>query len=51
MPGGYLCNFLERTTKTVFGSSKPAGSALAFGVKKKEDGTYAIGKNIAKASF
>lgn len=51
MPGGYLCNFLERTTKTVFGSSKPAGSALAFGVKKNEDGTYAIGKKIAKASF
>ena len=21
LPGGYLCNFLERTTKTVFGSS------------------------------
>ncbi|WP_298767356.1 AAA family ATPase [uncultured Polaribacter sp.] len=51
MAGGYLCNFLERTTKTVFGSSKPAGSALAFGVKKNEDGSYAIGKNIAKATF
>jgi 5-methylcytosine-specific restriction protein B len=51
LPGGYLCNFLERTTKTVFGSSKPAGSALAFGVKLNEDTTYAIGKKIPTASF
>ena len=51
LPGGYLCNFLERTTKTVFGSSKPAGSALAFGVKLNEDGTYAIGKKVANASI
>lgn len=43
MPGGYLCNFLERTTKTVLGSSKPAGSALAFGVKLNENGNYSIG--------
>jgi 5-methylcytosine-specific restriction protein B len=51
MPGGYLCNFLERTTKTVFGSSKPAGSALAFGVKLNEDSTYSIGKKISNATF
>jgi len=44
MPGGYLCNFLERTTSTVFGSSKP-GSAINFGVKLNDDGTYTIGKN------
>ncbi|MBP1840522.1 McrB family protein [Formosa algae] len=43
MPGGYLCNFLERTTKTVLGSSKPAGSALAFGVKLNLNGSYSIG--------
>ncbi len=36
MPGGYLCNFLERTTKTVFGSSKP-GTAINFGVKLNDD--------------
>lgn len=51
LPGGYLCNFLERTTKTVFGSSKPAGSALAFGVKLNEDGSYAIGKKVSNASI
>lgn len=42
MPGGYLCNFLERTTKTVLGSSKP-GTAENFGVKLNDDGsTYFI---------
>lgn len=51
LPGGYLCNFLERTTKTVFGSSKPAGSALAFGVKLNEDGSYSIGKKVSNASI
>lgn len=37
VPGGYLCNFLERTTKTVFGSSKPPGSAHGFEVKLNDD--------------
>lgn len=42
MPGHYLCNFLERTTKTVLGSSKP-GSADNFGVKLNDDNsTYYI---------
>lgn len=42
MPGGYLCNFLERTTRTVLGSSKP-GSAFNFEVKLNEDNsTYHI---------
>jgi len=36
MPGGYLCNFLERTTKTVLGSSKP-GTAFNFEVKLNND--------------
>lgn len=36
MPGGYLCNFLERTTRDVLGSSKP-GSAFNFEVKLNED--------------
>ncbi|MBI9080815.1 MAG: AAA family ATPase [Pseudodesulfovibrio sp.] len=36
MPGGYLCNFLERTTKTILGSSKP-GNAKNFGVKLNDD--------------
>ena len=38
MPGGYLCNFLERTTRTVLGSSKP-GNALNFEVKLNDDNT------------
>jgi hypothetical protein len=38
MPGGYLCNFLERTTKSVLGSSKP-GTAENFGVKLNNDNT------------
>ncbi|MEN9898279.1 MAG: hypothetical protein RLZZ66_1928 [Pseudomonadota bacterium] len=38
MPGGYLCNFLERTTRTVLGYSKP-GSALNFEVKLNNDNT------------
>jgi 5-methylcytosine-specific restriction enzyme B len=41
MPGGYLCNFLERTTRTVLGSSKP-GSALNFEVKLNDNNTYHI---------
>jgi 5-methylcytosine-specific restriction enzyme B len=36
MPGKYLCNFLERTTKTVLGSSKP-GNAENFEVKLNND--------------
>lgn len=36
MPGGYLCNFLERTTRTVLGSSKP-GTAFNFEVKLNND--------------
>lgn len=42
MPGGYLCNFLERTTRTVLGSSKP-GTAFNFEVKLNDDNnTYFI---------
>lgn len=47
MPGGYFCNFLERTTNTILGSSKP-GSAINFGVKLNDDGTYTIGKTIPR---
>ena len=36
MPGGYLCNFLERTTRSVLGSSKP-GTAFNFEVKLNDD--------------
>ncbi|MFB9056706.1 McrB family protein [Mariniflexile ostreae] len=49
MPGGYLCNFLERTTKYIFGSSKP-GNAINFGVKLNDDDTYTIGKSNPNAS-
>lgn len=42
LPGGYLCNFLERTTSKVFGSSKP-GNAYNFEVKLNNDNeTYSI---------
>lgn len=42
MPGGYLCNFLERTTRIVLGSSKP-GTAFNFEVKLNDDNsTYHI---------
>jgi len=45
-PGGYFCNFLERTTKTVFGSSKP-GNANNFEIKLNSDGkTYTIRKEL-----
>ncbi len=47
MAGGYLCNFLERTTRTVLGSSKP-GTAFSFEVKLNDDNsTYHI-KSINK---
>lgn len=42
MPGGYLCNFLERTTSNLLGSSKP-GDARHFEVKLNSDNsTYHI---------
>ncbi|MFX4831477.1 restriction endonuclease, partial [Acinetobacter baumannii] len=42
MPGGYLCNFLERTTRIALGSSKP-GTAFNFEVKLNDDNsTYHI---------
>lgn len=44
MPGGYLCNFLERTTRNVLGSSKP-GTAFNFEIKQNSDNaTYHISK-------
>lgn len=46
MPGGYLCNFLERTTSTFFGSSKP-GNANNFEIKLNSDGqTFTIRKDL-----
>ena len=42
LSGGYLCNFLERTTRKILGSSKP-GSASNFEVKLNKDAkTYCI---------
>ena len=42
VPGGYLCNFLERETRVIYGSSKP-GNANNFEIKLNEDGeTYTI---------
>lgn len=50
-PGGYLCNFLERTTRTIFGSSKP-GNALNFEVKlNKDKKTYYILKQKEEADY
>lgn len=50
MPGGYLCNFLERTTRTVLGSSKP-GTAFNFEVKLNNDNTsyYILKQNKQNA--
>ena len=46
MPGGYLCNFLERSTSAFFGSSKP-GNANNFEIKLNSDGeTYTIRKEL-----
>src|SRR5690606_10514606 len=46
--GGYLCNFLERTTRRVFGSSKP-GNAINFEVKLNKDGhTYTIKQHLQR---
>jgi 5-methylcytosine-specific restriction protein B len=50
LPGGYLCNFLERTSRSLFGSSKP-GNAFNFGVKLNNDNTtYTLGKKNPKAT-
>jgi 5-methylcytosine-specific restriction protein B len=51
MPGGYLCNFLERTTRTVLGSSKP-GTAFNFEVKLNNDNTtyYILKQNKPNAT-
>ncbi|MEI8087646.1 MAG: AAA family ATPase [Paludibacter sp.] len=51
MPGGYLCNFLERTTRTVLGSSKP-GTAFNFEVKLNNDNAtyYILKQNKQNAS-
>lgn len=51
MPGGYLCNFLERTTRTVLGSSKP-GTAFNFEVKLNNDNStyYILKQNKQNAS-
>ncbi|MGR5457952.1 McrB family protein [Vibrio sp. PNB22_1_1] len=50
VPGGYLCNFLERTTRKIYGSSRP-GNATNFEVKLNSDGeTYTIRKNLKNIS-
>ena len=44
--GGYLCNFLERTTSEIYGSSKP-GNANNFEVKLNKDGeTYTFRNDL-----
>ncbi|MCW2119398.1 McrB family protein [Flavobacterium sp. 7A] len=49
MPGSYMCNFLERDTKSVFGSSKP-GNSNNFEIKLNSDElTYTIRREL-KAS-
>ncbi|MBD0832517.1 AAA family ATPase [Aestuariibaculum sp. TT11] len=47
MPGGYLCNFLERTTRVVLGSSKP-GNAENFEVKLNNDNQNYFIKSLGK---
>lgn len=46
--GGYLCNFLERTTREMYGSSKP-GNATNFEVKLNADGeTYTFRDGLTR---
>lgn len=48
LPGGYLCNFLERETRKVFGSSKP-GNANNFEIKLNSDSeSYTIRKDLKR---
>lgn len=48
LPGGYLCNFLERETRKVFGSSKP-GNANNFEIKLNSDSeSYTIRKELKR---
>lgn len=48
LPGSYLCNFLERRSRELFGSSKPAGSALSFGIKADiGENSFTINRNDA----
>ncbi|WP_298527562.1 AAA family ATPase [uncultured Christiangramia sp.] len=46
--GGYLCNFLERTTSDIYGSSKP-GNATNFEIKLNKDGeTYTFRNALSR---
>lgn len=46
--GGYLCNFLERTTSEIYGSSKP-GNASNFEIKLNDDNeTYTFNENLKR---
>lgn len=46
--GGYLCNFLERTTSEIYGSSKP-GNASNFEIKLNDDNTtYTFNENLRR---
>ncbi|MEY8847632.1 McrB family protein [Psychroserpens sp. XS_ASV72] len=46
--GGYLCNFLERTTSEIYGSSKP-GNASNFEIKLNNDNeTYTFNENLKR---
>lgn len=47
--GGYLCNFLERSTREIYGSSKP-GNATNFEIKLNSDGeTYTFRDGITRS--
>jgi DNA polymerase III delta prime subunit len=46
--GGYLCNYLERTTRDIYGSSKP-GNASNFEIKLNDDNeTYTFNENLKR---
>ncbi len=46
--GGYLCNFLERATSDIYGSSKP-GNAANFEIKLNDDNeTYTFNENLKR---
>ncbi len=41
----YFCTFIERKTSKIYGSSS-VGNAQYFGIKKNDDDTYYVSKNI-----
>jgi len=48
--GGYLTNFLERTSKDTYGSAKP-GNAFNYGLKRNNDLSYGFGDEPVSRTY